>query len=96
MTLLPVKYRVLQLVFQHDEISNDELYKVLKKEYPLDRFVNEQGIDECLISLKAVGMVKVTDGSLTDTGRLIQRYQITARGLDKMKYINDRRDDASK
>ena len=96
MTLLPVKYRVLQLVCQHDEISNDELYQVLKREYPLDRFVNEQGTDECLISLKAVGMVKVTAGSLTDTGRLIQRYQITARGLDKMKYINDRRDDASK
>lgn len=89
MASLPVKLRTLQFVAQHESIANDQLYCALKKEYPHDKYVSAQGIDECLFSLTAGGLIEATEVKLNELGQLIQSYKITSYGMSKMKYINE-------
>jgi len=84
---LPVKFRVVQMVFQQEGLSNQEIFEMLKKEYPLDRSVNEQGVDNYLLSLKAVGLIEVASATSDKNGRLKQCYAITDYGASRMKYV---------
>ncbi|MBP1761150.1 MAG: hypothetical protein H6Q64_692 [Firmicutes bacterium] len=87
MQKLPVKFRVFQIISQYEDIANEELYKILKQEYPLDRHVTLHGIDNYLMSLKAVGLIRNSLTLLSDTGTMIQKYQLTENGVNKLKYI---------
>lgn len=87
MSQIPVKFRVAQVIFQKEGISNEEVFKVLKIEYPQDRNVHEKGIQEYLQSLKAVGLIELTGASLDQNGKLTQYYKITNYGASRMKYI---------
>lgn len=87
MSQLPVKFRVVQMVFQQEGLSNQEIFEMLKKEYPLDRSVNEQGVDNYLLSLKAVGLIEVASATSDKNGRLKQCYAITDYGASRMKYV---------
>ena len=87
MDILPVKFRMLQFVFQNEGVSNDHLYCALKQEYPNDKYVSQAGIDESLLSLKAGGLIEATRANVSDLGMLVQSYKITSYGIGKMKYI---------
>ncbi|MFZ7101189.1 MAG: hypothetical protein ACOWWO_00830 [Peptococcaceae bacterium] len=87
MSLLPVKIRILQLIKYHEGISNEDLLANLKKEYGLGRNLTEKGIEDYLISLKAVGMIGLTDIILDESGRLKQFYKITKYGAERMKHL---------
>lgn len=90
MSQIPVKFRVAQLIFQKEGISNEEVFQVLKQEYPGDRYVHEKGVLEYLQSLKAVGLIELTNASLDQNGKLTQCYKITGYGASRMKYISKR------
>lgn len=87
MSKIPVKFRVIQVIFQKEQVTNQEIYKIVKKEYPLDRSVHEKGIQEYLQSLKAVGLIELTSASSDKNGKLKQSYKITGYGASRMKYI---------
>ncbi|MHB8073965.1 hypothetical protein E4K67_00325 [Desulfosporosinus fructosivorans] len=87
MSQLPVKFRVVQMIFQKEGFSNQEIFELLKKEYPRDRSVNEEGIDNYLLSLKAVGLIKIVSASSDKNGKLKQCYTITDYGTSRMKYV---------
>ncbi|WP_425804205.1 hypothetical protein ACHOLT_19740 [Desulfitobacterium sp. Sab5] len=87
MSQMPVKFRILQAINQNKELSNQELLEILKKEYPLDRCVNGEGIDNCLLSLKTGGMIKLTQAVEDSNGKLKLYYKITDYGMNRMKYI---------
>ena len=86
--MIPVKFRVVQVIFRKEGVSNEEILKTLEKEYPLDRSVNEKGIEDYLLSLKAVGLIKLTSVTLDNNGKLKQFYKITDYGASRMKYIS--------
>lgn len=88
MSQIPVKFRVVQVIFRKEGVSNEELLEMLKKEYPLDRSVHEKGIEDYLLSLKAVGLIELTSASSDKNGKLKQCYKITDYGASRMKYIS--------
>lgn len=88
MIQIPVKFRVAQIIFQQEGVSNQEILEILKKEYLLDRNVHEEGVQEYLLSLKAVGLIKLTSASSDKNGKLKQCYSITDYGASRMKYIS--------
>ena len=88
MSQMPVKFRVLQVIFLNEGVSNQEILELLKNEYPLDRSVNEKGIEDYLLSLKAVSLIELTSVSLDNSGKLKQFYKITDYGASRMKYIS--------
>lgn len=90
MKQLPIKFRTLQLVAQNEGISNEEIVVTLKKEYPLDKFVSYKGVEEYLLSLKAVGLIEPINATLAASGELNQSYKITDYGAAKIKYVNKR------
>lgn len=87
MKKLPVKFRVFQIIAECDDISNREIYERLKEEYPLDRHVTPQGVDNYLMSLKAVGLIKNTAAFLSDERTILEKYRLAEDGLNKLKYI---------
>lgn len=89
MGALPVKFRIVQIIADCSEISNEELYTILKKEYPHDRHVSQSGIDSYLMSLKAVGIIEPISSRLTQDRTVVQSFKITATGISKMHYIKN-------
>lgn len=87
MGLLPIKFRILQLINENESISSQDLLKSLKNDYRFDWNLNENSIDQYLISLKSVGMIELTDVVFDTDGKLIQFYKITKYGMDRMKYV---------
>lgn len=87
MAQLPIKFRTLQIIDQHEGITNEDILEILKKEYPRDRVVNYDGVEKYLISLKAVGLIEAISVTLTNSGKLKQSYKITPYGISRMKYV---------
>ena len=88
MSQIPVKFRVVQVIFRKEGVSNEELLEMLRKEYPLDRSVHEKGVEDYLLSLKAVGLIELTSASSDKNGKLKQCYKITNYGASRMQYIS--------
>jgi hypothetical protein len=88
MSKIPVKFRLLQLIFENEGVSKDKLLLILKEDYPQDRYVCEKGVEEYLISLKAVNMIELSDLTLDEFGKIGQFYKITPYGMNRMKYIS--------
>jgi len=88
MSQIPVKFRVVEVVFHNEGVSIREIYEMLKNEYPLDRSVNEEGVDNYLLSLKAVGLIETKSATSDNSGKLKQCYKITDYGASRMKYIS--------
>jgi aminopeptidase-like protein len=87
MSQLPIKFRMVQAICLNEEVSNQEILELLKKEYPLDRSITEEGVEDYLLSLKAVGLIKLTSVSTANNGKLKMFYQITHYGRSRMKYV---------
>lgn len=85
---MPVKFRVVQAIYQNEALSNQEILVILKKEYPLDRSVNEEGVEDYLLALTAGGMIELTHATLVNKGKLKLFYKITDYGASRMKYIS--------
>lgn len=88
MSQMPVKFRVVDVIFRKEGVSNREITRVLKNEYPHDRSITDKNIDNYLLSLKAVGLIALTEVTLDDNGKLNQCYKITDYGSSRMKYIS--------
>lgn len=87
MSQMPVKFRVIQAIYENEELSNQEILEILKKEYPHDRSVSEKGVENCLFSLKASGMIELSHVTSDNKGKLKLSYKITDYGARRMNYI---------
>lgn len=90
MNQTPVKFRMVQAICQNEEISNQGILEILKNEYPLDRSINEKGIEDCLLSLKVVGIIELTSATTDNNDKLKMFYKITDYGASRMKYITSK------
>ena len=87
MSQIPVKFRVVEVVFENEGVSNQEIFKILYNEYPLDRSVKEEGVEDYLLALKGVGLIEIKSATSDNNGRLSQCYKITDYGASRMKYV---------
>jgi hypothetical protein len=84
---LPIKARVLSLVFEKMGISDAEILTALKKEYPLDKQVSEKNLEMCLMSLTTSKMITLMDANLKSNGKVEQNLKITEYGYHRLKYL---------
>jgi hypothetical protein len=84
---LPIKARVLSLVFEKMGISDAEILTALKKEYPLDKQVGEKNLEMCLMSLTTSKMITLMDANLKNNGKIEQKFKITEYGYHRLKYL---------
>lgn len=85
MNLVPVKFRVAQIIFLNEGISGQEIIALLKSEYPLDRNTNEKSVEEYLLSLKAVGLIELANVTQDDKGKLKLFYKMTNYGASRIE-----------
>lgn len=85
---LPMRFRILHLLTLHVAgLSEIELMEALKPEYGTEGQYKQNTIDTHLASMKAVGMIEITDLSMRSDGKLLHKYKATEYGRNYRKYL---------
>ena len=85
---LPMRFRIIHLVSQHDKISDKEVMEALRDEYGDECQYKMSIIETHLMSLRAVGIIENTGVSLDENDNLVQQFSITDYGRDLLdKYL---------
>lgn len=84
---LPLRFRILHLLSQHDALTVREVMDALRDEYGNDGQFKPAIIEGHLMSMKAVGLLEIADVDLDDNGKLVQHYRITDYGKSRLKYL---------
>ncbi|ATW28116.1 MarR family transcriptional regulator [Candidatus Formimonas warabiya] len=85
--LLPLKFRILHYFSKaKGDVSVDDLLKDLKNEYSGDGQFTKSGVSNHLDSLRAVGMIEVTEPVLNNN-ELTIKYKITDYGTSRLAYL---------
>jgi hypothetical protein len=79
---LPMRFRIIHLVSQHDTISDKEVMEALRDEYGGEGQYKDSIINTHLMSLRAVGIIEVAGVSLDDNNELVQEFKITDYGTN--------------
>lgn len=82
---IPIKYRVLSLILEKDNISDEEILTILRTEYPFDKQVNEKELELCLMSLTGSKMIEIIHATLRENGKIEQIFKITNYGHHRLK-----------
>lgn len=77
---LPMRFRIIHLVSQHDTISDQEVMAALRDEYGEEGQYKRSIINTHLMSLRAVGIIEVAGVELDDNNELAQEFKITDYG----------------
>lgn len=85
----PIKFRVVEVIYENEELSNEEILGILKVEYPFDRSINEKHIEDYLLSLKVVGIIEISKVNTDSKDELKIYYKITEFGKSRLKYISN-------
>ena len=85
---LPMRFRIIYLVLQHDKISDKEVMEALRDEYGDEGQYKMSIIETHLMSLRAVGIIENTGVTLDENDNLVQQFSITDYGKDLLdKYL---------
>ncbi|HBI74404.1 MAG TPA: hypothetical protein DDY59_14675 [Lachnospiraceae bacterium] len=87
MNQMPIKFRIVQVIYQNKNVSNQEILKILKNEYPCDRSINEQSVEECLLTLLTTSLIELTSTTLDNNSKLKTCYEITEYGKNLIRYL---------
>lgn len=83
---LPMRFRILHLL-TIQELSETELLTALKPEYGSEGQYKRSTIDTHLASMKAVGMIEITNLSMGSDGNLLHKFKATEYGRNYLKYM---------
>lgn len=78
----------MSIVYTYSDLTPrtpEDIYAELKSEYGDEGQFTLSAIENHILSLKAVGILKENSARLTEQETLIQSYEITSFGLDKLK-----------
>ena len=84
---LPMRFRILHIISQHEDINRQELMDALQPEYGCEGQWNNALVENHLASMRAVGMIEDTDISVDAANNLIQRFKITEYGQSRLAYL---------
>lgn len=79
---LPMRFRIIHLVSQHDTISDNEVVEALRDEYGEEGQYTLSKINTHLMSLRAVGIIENAGVSLDQGGKFVQQFKITDYGIN--------------
>jgi DNA-binding PadR family transcriptional regulator len=83
---LPMRFRILHLLTLQ-ELSENEIMAALRPEYGSEGQYRRSTIDTHLASMKAVGMIEITELSMGADGKLLHKFRATEYGRNYLKYI---------
>ena len=85
---LPMRFRILHLLtLQETGISETEIMEKLRHEYGTEGQYKRSTIDDHLASMKAVGMIEITELYMGNDGKLLHKFRATQYGKNYLKYI---------
>ncbi|KUK31229.1 MAG: Winged-helix DNA-binding domain protein [Thermoanaerobacterales bacterium 50_218] len=84
---LPMRFRILHLISEKENMGVDEVMEALRPEYGGERQWKRGVIYDHLRALKAVGMIETTDVSLDEKGNLVEKFKITDYGKSRLRYL---------
>ena len=81
---------ILQLIEHREGLSPVQLYDLMKDSYGAERQCTVKGIDDQMMSIKSVGLVRIRETIADEQDELVSIYQITDYGLARAKkYIGE-------
>lgn len=83
---LPMRFRILHLLTTQ-ELSEIEIMAALRPEYGTEGQYKRSVIDTHLSSMKAVGMIEISELSMGSDGKLLHKFRATEYGRNYLKYI---------
>lgn len=81
---LPLKTSIAQLFTDHTPRTKHHVFVELKASYGMEKQFTPDTIENHLMSLKAVGILKAGEARITSRNELVQAYNITSFGLSKL------------
>lgn len=84
---LPMRFRILHIISQKEDINCKELIEELRPEYGNEGQLKESGIENHLASMRAVGLIEINKSFLDSADKLIQRVKITEYGQGRLSYL---------
>lgn len=86
-TKLPLKMSIVNLFVDQEVRTKHNIFSELKSEYGTEGQFTKDAIENHLMSLKAVGILKAEEARLTSRNELVQAYSITSFGLSKLRSL---------
>ena len=81
---------ILRLMEHREGLSPEQLYDLMKEGYGAERQCTVKGIDNQMMSIKSVGLVKIRETIVNEQDELVSIYQLTDYGLARAKkYIGE-------
>lgn len=85
---LPMRFRVLHLLTNNPKgLTEPEIMEALKPEYGAEGQYSRSNIDSHLASMKAVGLIEISELFMTDEGELMHKFKATENGFNYRKYL---------
>lgn len=84
---LPMRFRILTLMADNEALSNEEVFKALKKEYGNEGQYKKSTVMLHLHSMQAAGLLCEADVLLDDNGELIETFKITDFGKSRLSLL---------
>ncbi len=84
---LPMRFRVLTLMDEHEALSDQEVFDILKKEYGNEGQYRMSTIKLHLHSMQASGLLCASDMTLDEQGELIETFKITDFGRSRLSLL---------
>lgn len=81
---MPLKMSIAQLFTDLTPRTKHNVFSELKGSYGTERQFTRDTIENHLMSLKAVGILKAEEARITSRNELVQVYAITSFGLSKL------------
>ena len=82
---LPLKMSIANLFVDQVSRTKHTVFTELKRSYGTEKQFNRDSIENHLMSLKAVGILKAEEAQLNSRNELVQAYSITSFGLTKLE-----------
>ena len=84
---LPMKFRLLQLIFSEPGVTCAALAERVAFEYRGERQARRTIIEDHLVSMQTVGIAAAAPCGVDGEGRLVCEYTLTAYGAGRMRFL---------
>jgi len=86
--ILPLRFRILYLMStKKDSVKSEDIMKELESDYGKEKQFKKKAMDGHLISMRALGLIEISDVSIDEKDELIEEYKISELGITRLKYL---------
>jgi len=86
--ILPLRFRILYLMStKKDSVKSEDIMKELESDYGKEKQFKKKAMDGHLISMRALGLIEISDVSIDKNDDLIEEYKISELGIARLNYL---------